>query len=70
MSALSNDLSHIARQRLAQKQFVIVYSSCWAGHIKTTILNSSDGSLKGCCGFPIEHVLAAHTVDEGWRDLI
>lgn len=69
MSASSNNLLHIAKQCLAQKQFVIVYSYCWAGSIKTAILNTKDGHSKGC-GFPIEHVLAVYTVDDGWRDLI
>ena len=69
MSASSNNLLHIARQCYDEQRYDIVYSYCWAGHIKTAILNSKDGHSKGC-GFPIEHILAVHTVDEGWRDLI
>ena len=70
MSASSNDLLNAAKQCYAEQRYDIVYSSCWAGHIKVAMLNTKDGHLKGCCGFPIEHVLAVYTVDDGWRDLI
>lgn len=80
MSASSNDLTtvhaspddllHIARQCYDERRYHIVYSSCWAGHIKIAILNTKNDDTDTGCGFPIEHVLAAYTVDEGWRDLI
>ena len=69
MSALSNNLLHTAKQCYIDRRYSVVYSSCWAGHIKTVILNTKDGHAKGG-GFPIEHVLAVYTVDEGWREMI
>lgn len=69
MSVLSDNLLHIAKQCYVDQQYAVVYSSCWAGHIKTAVLNTKDGHSEGG-GFPIEHVLAVYTVDDGWQETI